>query len=63
MSDPDQPDGEFSPEETAQRRDAAILRALTSPARQQRAEPRPQTTKGEAQRERRKREKARTAGA
>ena len=59
MSDPHQPDAEFSPAETARRRDAAILRALTTPARQQSAEPKPQTAKGEAQRQRREREKAR----
>jgi hypothetical protein len=57
MSDPDQSFDEYSPAETACRRDAAIRRALTTPPRPQQAEPRPQTSKGKAQRQRRALEK------
>ena len=57
MSDPDQSADEYSPAETAQRRDAAILRALTTPFREQKAEPRPKTARAEGQRRRREREK------
>lgn len=49
---------EFNDEEIARRRDAAILRALTTPFRQQGADPKPETGKGRAQRQRRQREKA-----
>lgn len=49
---------EFSEFEIVQRRDAAILRALATPTRQQNADPRPGTAKGAAQRQRRQREKA-----
>jgi len=55
----DQTSDSYSPEETARRRDAAILRALTTPPRQHNAEPRPQSAQAEAQRQRREREKAR----
>ena len=41
-----------------QRRDAAILRALTTPSREQKAEAPPQSAKAEAQRKRRQREKS-----
>ena len=49
---------EYDEVETARRRDAAILRALTTPSVPQKAEPRPQSAKAEAQRQRRSREKA-----
>lgn len=44
--------------EIVQRRDAAIFRALTTPAREQRAEAPPQGAKADAQRKRREREKS-----
>jgi len=54
---------ELSPEEIAQRRDAAILRALKTPHTPQKAEPKPQTAQAEAQRQRRERERrAATSG-
>ena len=43
--------------EIAHRRDAAIRRALTTPARSQKKEAKPQGAKGEAQRLRRERER------
>jgi hypothetical protein len=52
---------ELSEEEIAQRRDAAIFRALTTPARQQRADPKPPGAKAHAQRQRRTREKTEAA--
>jgi hypothetical protein len=48
---------ELSPKEIARRRDAAILRALKTPHREQKAEPKPQTAQAEAQRQRRERER------
>jgi hypothetical protein len=43
---------EFSKQDIEQRRDAAILHALTTPAREQKAEAPPQSAKAEAQRKR-----------
>ncbi len=60
MKKPPNPD--FNEKEIARRRDAAILRALMTPARPQKIEPKPQSTKGEAQRNRRDREKAAKSG-
>jgi hypothetical protein len=51
-------DAEASELEIVRRRDAAIFRALTTPARHQSTDPRPQSPKGEAQRQRRERERA-----
>lgn len=56
MAHKNEPD--FSDEEIAARRDAAILRALTTPPRTQESEPKPRSAKAEGQRKRREREKA-----
>ena len=50
---------DFDENEIARRRDAAILRALTTPHLPQKAEAKPQSTKAVAQRRRREREKQR----
>ena len=60
--DSDQSD-RHTPEETARRRDAAILRALKTPHREQKAEPKPQGGRAEAQRARRAREREAKVGA